>query len=264
MKHAAQRLVFRTKSLIGYALQARSHLYVHAPFAYHLCTDVLYERKKHDAYTTLAALRNEQRRDKTTITFKPAGTSVHYKIAADVSGIARRYALPLKHAKLLYRLVRYLKPDVILETGTGTGFSSAALALGNTNASVHTIDAVPELTDVSKRYHQKHHIRNIEYHLGQLDHVLADTAKKIAPIQFVYLDANHTHDATLKYFNTLLPHLSSNACVVVDDIHWSSGMKKAWIELTKHPSVTLSIDLFRVGLLFTDPSLNREALRIYF
>ena len=37
---------------------------------------------------------------------------------------------------------------------------------------------------------------------------------------------------------------------VFDDIYWSSGMKSAWDEISKSPSVKLSLDLFSLGIVF--------------
>jgi hypothetical protein len=32
-------------------------------------------------------------------------------------------------------------------------------------------------------------------------------------------------------------------------VHWSKEMEQAWNEIIKHPSVTLSIDLFFIGVV---------------
>jgi hypothetical protein len=37
---------------------------------------------------------------------------------------------------------------------------------------------------------------------------------------------------------------------VFDDIHWSSGMEKAWEYIIKHPEAIVTIDLFELGLVF--------------
>jgi len=52
--------------------------------------------------------------------------------------------------------------------------------------------------------------------------------------------------------------LDEKSVVVVDDIHWSVEMEKAWEELCRHPLVYGSVDLFRCGILFFDPALNRQ------
>ncbi|MBD0257317.1 MAG: SAM-dependent methyltransferase, partial [Cytophagales bacterium] len=34
------------------------------------------------------------------------------------------------------------------------------------------------------------------------------------------------------------------------DIYWSAEMMSAWEEIKRHPAVTLTVDLFHVGLVF--------------
>jgi len=43
---------------------------------------------------------------------------------------------------------------------------------------------------------------------------------------------------------------------VFDDIHWSLEMEEAWEQIRQDPGVTLSIDLFFIGLVFFSPSFK--------
>ena len=164
----------------------------------------------------------------------------------------------------MFQLTRHFQPNVVLETGTGTGFSAACLALAAPNALVHTVDAMQPLIDTAKKHHQNIGLQNIRYHQGDLDFYLKSICDSIGTIDAVYLDANHTYDATIRYFNTVLPFLSTKAFVVVDDIHWSRGMNKAWLQLCKHPSVTLSLEFYRLGVLFLNPDFSKENYRLYY
>ncbi len=49
-----------------------------------------------------------------------------------------------------------------------------------------------------------------------------------------------------------LPHqrAHANSVFVVDDIHWSVGRRKAWKRIKAHPRVTVTIDLYDLGLVF--------------
>ena len=80
-------------------------------------------------------------------------------------------------------------------------------------------------------------------------------------MELIYLDANHREAPTLRYFQQALPHLHPQGIMVLDDIHWSRGMYRAWQQIIQHPQVRISIDLFEAGLLFFDPSLPKAQLR---
>jgi hypothetical protein len=38
--------------------------------------------------------------------------------------------------------------------------------------------------------------------------------------------------------------------LVFDDIHWSRDMSEAWDAIKAHPEVTVTIDLYDMGLVF--------------
>jgi hypothetical protein len=42
------------------------------------------------------------------------------------------------------------------------------------------------------------------------------------------------------------------------DIHWSQEMEEAWSEIQEQPSVTLTIDLFFIGLVFFSPDFKEK------
>jgi hypothetical protein len=48
----------------------------------------------------------------------------------------------------------------------------------------------------------------------------------------------------------LLKSTNQNSVLIFDDIYWTADMTKAWEEIKTHPAVTLSIDLYKVGLIF--------------
>jgi predicted O-methyltransferase YrrM len=64
------------------------------------------------------------------------------------------------------------------------------------------------------------------------------------------VDGNHRKKPTLDYFNQILPLLPNEGCIVFDDIHWSREMEEAWADICADHRVTLTIDLFAIGLVF--------------
>jgi predicted O-methyltransferase YrrM len=73
---------------------------------------------------------------------------------------------------------------------------------------------------------------------------------RVSNIDLLYIDGNHRYEPTIRYFEEAWPHLNEYSVVVFDDIHWSSEMEKAWHQVIKDPRITLSIDLFFIGLVF--------------
>lgn len=81
-------------------------------------------------------------------------------------------------------------------------------------------------------------------------------------IDLAYVDANHTYEATMRYADFLLNRLTEKGILVLDDIHYSEQMERAWRELKADPRVTTSMDLYHVGLLFVDTHYLKRHYRI--
>lgn len=78
----------------------------------------------------------------------------------------------------------------------------------------------------------------------------------------VYFDGNHQKEATLRYFEQLLPAAHNDSVFIFDDIHWSPGMEEAWEEIKKHPEVQVTIDTFYLGLVFFRKEQARQHFKI--
>lgn len=74
----------------------------------------------------------------------------------------------------------------------------------------------------------------------------------------LYIDGNHQKEATLEYFEALLPRIHNDSVMIFDDIHWSRNMEAAWEEIKAHPRVKVSIDTFQWGLVFFRREQEKE------
>lgn len=74
----------------------------------------------------------------------------------------------------------------------------------------------------------------------------------------VYIDGNHRYASTMQYFELLLSKVNEQSILIFDDIYWSSEMEKAWNEIKNHEAVTLTIDLFYVGIVFLEKKINKS------
>ena len=77
-------------------------------------------------------------------------------------------------------------------------------------------------------------------------------------IDFVFVDGNHRKGPTFQYFLQLLAHSHNNTILVFDDIHWSKEMEKAWLTIQQHPAVTLTIDLFFIGIVIMQNEMKAK------
>lgn len=247
------RSVLALKYLRYYCTAANSRGHgVHSPFVFNFIKHILRDASGYDAYQLVALKRRSMLRDHSTVLVNDFGAGSVYSNDNErrVSSIARHALKPSKYAHLLFRMVRYFQPSVILELGTSLGTTTALLAMAAPRAGVVTMEGSPAIADIASRNFKSLHIGNISQIAGNFDLTLPQYLATSPVLDFIFLDGNHRYAPTMNYFNLLLPHVHEYTIIVMDDIHWSAGMEKAWQECRNHPSVTLSIDLFFIGILF--------------
>ena len=232
---------------------------LHSPFFYQFYDKLIKQKSRSKEWKTIEGARNKLLKDTREIKLIDlgAGSKVEKSDSRTIKSIAKYSLSSPKFSQFLCTLIRYLNFTTIIELGTSLGINSAYLASANPTASLFTFEADPSAMKIAKRVNSTR--KNIQYFLGDIANLLPEMLKENkAPIGLVYADANHTYEATIDYFDIILPNLSSNSIYIIDDIHWSKSMKKAWEELKKHTAVTTSIDLFDAGLLFFNPDFKKQ------
>ena len=77
-------------------------------------------------------------------------------------------------------------------------------------------------------------------------------------IDLVFIDGNHQENATISYFKKCLNYSHNDTIFIFDDIYWSIGMENAWEKIKSHSKITLTIDLFHIGIVFIKSELSKE------
>ncbi len=180
--------------------------------------------------------------------------------------MAKTAGISPKRARLLNRLTGYLKVDTALELGTSLGLGSAAIAAGN-DVKVTTLEGCPETVKIALENFKKFGLENVDLKVGEFNNFLESSKQRteagensILDTQYslLYIDGNHQKEATLEYFEKLLPAVHNDSLMIFDDIHWSKDMEEAWEVIKAHPKVRVSIDTFQWGLVFFRTEQEKE------
>ncbi len=162
-----------------------------------------------------------------------------------LSDIAKYAVLNEDDAVFLSRLVYFLKPKHILELGTSLGVSTLCMALSCPESQIHSVDACPETHAVASNVLHAFSADNVSLHTTTFKAFLAQNE---ASWDFVYVDGDHRYQQTLDLMNDIQNRLSEEAVILLDDIHWSKGMTKAWRKLA-HDKDFIALDFYHFGLL---------------
>lgn len=224
---------------------------MHSPFVFDFIKNVLNDKKKYDCYESIEKLRRKLLHNDHIIEVEDfgAGSSVIKTNKRAVNKIAASSLKPRKYAQLLYRITKYYTPSITVELGTSFGITTAYLASGNSNATIYTLEGAVSIASLAQQQFEDLCLKNVHLLQGNFDKTLPKLFSLIQRIDFAFIDGNHRKEPTLEYFEKLLNLSSSSTLIILDDIHWSSGMEEAWEQIKKHPKVTLTIDLFFIGII---------------
>lgn len=256
--HISQK-IFQARSYIQYWLAAVNQHSLHPPFVYQLYTKAIKPDKKEAVFFAIEQERKALLTNKSRIrlTELGAGSSVNRKPDRAISDIARNSLTTPSFSRLLYRLIRYMEATTVLELGTSLGINTLYLAKAVFKGQVYTLEGCPETAALARQLFTRQGNKHVQLLEGPIDETLPLLLEKQKPlIDAAYLDANHTYEASLRYFEMLLPYLHERSFLVFDDIYWSEGMKKAWQQMQQHPRVSLSLDLYDAGILFFQSGLQ--------
>ncbi len=249
--HSTLTLAFKYFNYYLKASNGKGHG-IHSPFVYHWVREVLNNPSSPHNVKEIEGFRQHLKANKSSIEVLDLGAgSRQTKLKTRrVDVIAKSALKSSKIAALLYRMVRYHKPHTILEMGTSFGITSCYLAAGNSRVKLVTMEGAPSVVQIAEENFKLLDYKNIELRQGDFAQLLPTYINEIESVGLVYIDGNHQYQPTLEYFEILLGKVNEQSVLIFDDIYWSSEMEQAWSEIKKHPKVTLTIDLFFIGIVF--------------
>jgi predicted O-methyltransferase YrrM len=246
-----ERLSFFFRYL-KYLIRSGNEHSIHSPFIFDLYTHAIKPKKWYYKFNEIEKLRKELIRSekKIRITDFGAGSKVSSSDERSISSIAKYSEKTAALAQLIFRIINYTKPHIIFDLGTSLGITTIYEASVNSDSKVYTFEGCPETAKIAEENFRKMNLKNIRMVTGNIDETLSPTIEFVSKIDFVFFDANHRYEPTLRYFSECLKKKHEDSLFILDDIHWSDEMEKAWEEIKKHSEVTLTVDLFFIGLVF--------------
>lgn len=204
-------------------------------------------------------------RSKIKITDLGAGSKLFFngKIRS-IKSIVKSASTYGKYGKLLAQLIKSYKVNKVIELGTSLGIGSCYMAMFNPDTTIYSIEGCQQIKNKAEDNLSNLGINNVHLFLGEFNQTLDKVIALSSVPSMVYIDGDHTYKSTIKYFNYFINKTANNTILVFDDIYWSRGMYKAWLKIIAHPSSKLTVDLFRMGIVFIDSNLDKKHFIVKF
>lgn len=233
---------------------------IHSPFVFKIVTAVLNDNKRFIEFERI----NKQRSlylssgREVFVNDSGAGSRVMKGSVKKLCDIAKYASTQQKYGELIFRLVRFFQPERIVEFGTSLGIGTFYLALAAPKGKVFTIEGSGKIADIAKKTLEQEKLKNAHVETGEFAMVIKSNRLPFKEVDFVYFDGGHTRETTLYLFDEMMTRINENSIFVFDDIRWSEEMEEAWKEIYSNPRVSLSIDLFKMGIVFFRKGISKQ------
>lgn len=278
-------LLYRVKAWMKFHLTAwnTGGEGVHSPYLFEWVRMVMSDKHSYYVWTDIEACRKAMLLDERVLEFVDYGSAIELRRLENANGvtdglgltnkrlvkdIAKGSLAKRKYAQMLYRLVNWLGASrslenvrrvdsnvdfrglTIVELGTSLGVTTAYLAAADSRNKVLTYEGCEAVASVAKENWKTLELKNITCRVGEID--VEVLARDVDSVDVAFIDANHTYAGTREYFNVLADKVVEKSVIVVDDIHHSAEMERAWQEICADERVTSTMDLYQMGLVFFD------------
>ncbi len=125
--------------------------------------------------------------------------------------------------RLLSTISKMIRPKVILEIGTYTGYSTLCLAEGLAeNGVIHTLDNNEELVDFQRKYFKKAGFdKKIIQHTGEALEMIPQINKNY---DLVFIDADKNNYSL--YFDQIIDSVNTGGIILSDNVLWGGKVVK--------------------------------------
>lgn len=233
---------------------------IHSPFIYDLVTRVFRNKTDSTVVCSIEKTRRQLISDRNSIVVKDLGSGSE-KLKTNirkVSDIARYSPVPLKYGLLLSNLAAEFGKPMIVEFGTSFGISTMYMASSCQDAIVYTMEGCPSVSDIANRNFLRSGLKNIKLLTGPFDEMLPEVINTHIKPGLVFIDGNHRKGPVLEYFNKMIEVSDNKTVIIIDDIHSSREMDEAWKQIKLHERVSVSVDIFRMGIVFLRKGISHN------
>lgn len=249
--------LFRLRSFLSHWLEAVDEHSLHSPFFFDLYTKQIKPPIDRGHFFHIETLREKLLHDHREITVRDLGSGKGKESRRLISRIAKTSLSSPRYSTIFWRLAQHFGSTCIIELGTSFGINTLYLA-EKSDATVTTFEGAPAVADIAALTFEFAGRCNIDLIVGNINRTLPPFLHRTRRVDLAFIDANHLYDPTIQYFEWILKKVHEKSVLIIDDIHYSPEMERAWSLIKSNRLIYGSADLYRCGIVFFDPSLNKQ------
>lgn len=238
---------------------------VHSPFVYNLITKVIEEKRPYYCYDDIELVRRQFYYRETRLPWidrRYGGKKeVLYRPVGD---ILRREAIRRKQGELLFRLANYFKPRHILQFGCSAGISTLYLTAYAPEVDCTVLERIPSLAAVARQVWEKAARGPIDLRIGEYQALLPAALEKSDTLDLVFFNRLEECDDRHTLFEACLEKAHNETVIVLSGIKANPAMRAFWRSVCARPDVTVTLDLYTLGIVILNRKLHKRNYTVYF
>lgn len=247
------------KHYIRYKLAARNEHAIHSPFVFDLYCRAL--KPQQGKYFQLIRVAAPDLNAPTRIEDNPAEVAnivIALKqlplLLKQPNHISRHQ--PIKTIKLLARLLKYLKPSKIVDIGGSLGSSALLCAKAYPQAEIYLFEASKEKATLLEKALAS--VPNITLEVGERKTLFAQVLEKQIVPNIVYA-VHYTYEELSAYLHAWQMQTNAPLLTFILEKPYSNAENLlAWQQIQQHPCVSISLDLYEIGLFFVGKNQAKQ------
>jgi len=237
---------------------------VHSPFVFDLITTVIEERRLYYCYERLYPVRLQILQRQETVKYGQQMVTI--------KNLLKRYGFTEPEHRLLFRLANRFQPETMLTAGSDFGLIPLYLTAYSTGCACMVIEPERLTATIAEEYIEKYATASIDVrkHTDEIPDRLdffvwgGHPFERIpTPPDFANMINLPVFDNlfTLPVFERLLLHIHEESVMVIAGINTSSENRNTWKAICAHPKVTVTLNLYRLGIVFFNPKLPKSTYK---
>jgi len=242
--------IWRIIEFLKFYFKAKTLYNIHSPFLFDFLENISDVNKSYYEFDRIEHVRTQLINNHNTLTINDQGarSSIKNLNERTISSICKLSTSGEKKCRLIYNIVKFLKPKSVVELGTNLGIATSYIQIADRSVSVHTVDADKGLLALAQQIFSYNKLPILTYNMT-FEAFFTAHKQVLSDSDLVYIDGNHTYEGTMTAFREATQSIKDRKVLIFDDIYWSKDMKRAWIEICKDVSSGYSIDLYIIGIV---------------
>lgn len=126
------------------------------------------------------------------------------------------------------------------------------------------LENVPEFATIARQAFAKEGRNPIDLRIGNYKDLLPQALNDINSLDFVFFNTLYEQHNNLWLFNECMKYAHNDTVFVFEGIKASRKMRELWEEICACPEVTVTLDLYSLGIVLFNKKLHKRDYIVYF